>query len=74
MYSESTEPLAGRLGGNAQRGHHGGKPAFRNSRESDGNGGIIRSPLRAIALPDYRKGAANPSWPRVLQATSRGVA
>jgi len=22
MYSESTEPLAGRLGGNAQRGHH----------------------------------------------------
>ena len=33
-----------------------GKPAFRNFRESDGNGGIIRSPLRAIALPDYRKG------------------
>jgi len=33
-----------------------GKPAFRNFREGDGNGGIIRSPLRAIALPDYRKG------------------
>jgi hypothetical protein len=33
-----------------------GKPAFRNFRESDGNGGIIRSPLRAIALPDYGKG------------------
>jgi hypothetical protein len=29
-----------------------GKPAFRNFREGDGNGGIIRSPLRAIALPD----------------------
>jgi hypothetical protein len=35
-----------------------GKPAFRNFRESDGNGGIIRSPLRAIALPDYRKGSS----------------
>jgi hypothetical protein len=31
-----------------------GKPAFRNFREGHGNGGIIRSPLRAIALPDYR--------------------
>jgi len=31
-----------------------GKPAFRNFREGDGNGGIIRSPLRAIALPDCR--------------------
>ena len=31
-----------------------GKPAFRNFREGDGNGGIIRSPLRAIALPDSR--------------------
>ena len=29
-----------------------GKPAFRNFREGDGNGGIIRSPIRAIALPD----------------------
>jgi hypothetical protein len=29
-----------------------GKPAFRNFREGDGNVGIIRSPLRAIALPD----------------------
>jgi hypothetical protein len=33
-----------------------GKPAFQNFREGDGNGGIIRSPLRAIALPDYKKG------------------
>src|SRR5215469_12885086 len=31
-----------------------GKPAFRNFREGDGNGGIIRSPIRAIALPDRR--------------------
>jgi hypothetical protein len=29
-----------------------GKPAVRNFRGSDGNVGIIRSPLRAIALPD----------------------
>jgi hypothetical protein len=35
-----------------------GKPAFRNFREGDGNGGIIRSPLRAIALRDYRKGSS----------------
>jgi hypothetical protein len=33
-----------------------GKPAFRNFRGGDGNVGIIRSPVRAIALPDYRKG------------------
>jgi len=29
-----------------------GKPAVRNLREGDGNVGIIRSPIRAIALPD----------------------
>src|SRR5262245_4230382 len=29
-----------------------GKPAVRNFREGHGNVGIIRSPLRAIALPD----------------------
>lgn len=29
-----------------------GKPAVRNFRESDGDVGIIRSPVRAIALPD----------------------
>jgi hypothetical protein len=33
-----------------------GKPAVRNFRGGDGNIGIIRSPVRAIALPDYRKG------------------
>ena len=36
-----------------------GKPTVRNFREGNGNVGIIRSPLRAIALPDqslqYRK-------------------
>ena len=29
-----------------------GKPAVRNFREGNGNVGIIRSPLRAFALPD----------------------
>jgi len=29
-----------------------GNPAVRNFREGDGNVGIIRSPVRAIALPD----------------------
>jgi hypothetical protein len=29
-----------------------GKPNVRNFREGDGNVGIIRSPVRAIALPD----------------------
>jgi hypothetical protein len=33
-----------------------GKPAVRNFRGGDGNVGIIRSPVRAIALPNYRKG------------------
>ncbi len=32
-----------------------GKPAVRNFRGGDGNVGIIRSPVRAIALPDYRR-------------------
>src|SRR5947199_5989475 len=34
-----------------------GKPAVRNFREGDGDGGIMRSPLRAIALPDPPPGA-----------------
>ena len=29
-----------------------GKPAVRNLRGDDGNGGIIRSPIRAFVLPD----------------------
>src|SRR5882672_4482721 len=35
-----------------------GKPAVRNFREGNGNVGIIRSPLRAIALPDQSRVAA----------------
>ena len=35
-----------------------GKPAVRNDRGDDGNVGIIRSPVRAIALPDHLHGAA----------------
>ena len=31
-----------------------GKPAVRNFRGGNGNVGIIRSPVRAIALPDSR--------------------
>ena len=61
-----------------------GKLAVRNFRGGDGNVGIIRSPVRAIALPDNRhvvgderaleeRRTATPSWPRVLQGTSRGV-
>ena len=33
-----------------------GKPAVRNFRGGDGNVGIIRSPVRAIALPDVIRG------------------
>src|ERR1700758_3411863 len=33
-----------------------GKPAVRNFREGNGNVGIMRSPLRAIALPDQSCG------------------
>ena len=33
-----------------------GKPAVRNFREGNGNVGIIRSPLRAMALPDQSCG------------------
>jgi hypothetical protein len=40
-----------------------GKPAIRNERGDDGNGGIIRSPQRAIVLPDRE--------PAVTAATKR---
>src|SRR3972149_5844484 len=33
-----------------------GRPAARNLREDDGNVGIIRSPVRAIVLPDSGEG------------------
>jgi hypothetical protein len=36
-----------------------GKPAVRNFRGDDGNVGIIRSPVRAIALPDNRHAVEN---------------
>ena len=36
-----------------------GKPAVRNFRGGNGNVGIIRSPVRAIALPDYEEGLAS---------------
>ncbi len=36
-----------------------GKPAVRNFREGNGNVGIIRSPLRAFALPDQSSGHQN---------------
>ena len=36
-----------------------GKPAVRNFRGGNGNVGIIRSPVRAIALPDNRREAEN---------------
>jgi hypothetical protein len=35
-----------------------GKPAVRNFRGGDGSVGIIRSPVRVIALPDYEEGVA----------------
>ena len=36
-----------------------GKPAVRNFRGGNGNVGIIRSPVRAIALPDNALKPAN---------------
>src|SRR5437660_1932538 len=36
-----------------------GRPGVRNFRGGDGNVGIIRSPVRAIALPDNRLEAEN---------------
>jgi hypothetical protein len=44
-----------------------GKLAVRNFRGGDGDVGIIRSPVRAIALPDNRHAAENA---RVLQGRS----
>jgi hypothetical protein len=39
-----------------------GKPAVRNFREGNGNVGIMRSPLRAIALPDQSSGFQYPTY------------
>src|SRR5215472_6988270 len=48
-----------------------GKPAVRNFREGHGNVGIIRSPLRAIALPDPSPGSTSGTQPRVCQMPDR---
>src|SRR5215831_18429446 len=40
-----------------------GKPAVRNDRGDDGNGGIIRSPIRAIVLPDSSPGMLHRDGP-----------
>jgi hypothetical protein len=53
-----------------------GKPAVRNFRGGDGNVGIIRSPVRAIALPDWVIAGTSTSL-RILHqavaATVRGM-
>ena len=51
-----------------------GKPAVRNFRGDDGNVGIIRSPVRAIVLPDIQaSGTQEPSQKAALseEATAR---
>jgi|HubBroStandDraft_1064217.scaffolds.fasta_scaffold34466_3 hypothetical protein len=58
-----------------------GKPAVRNFRGGDGNVGIIRSPVRAIALPDnrhegedessLRERSSDPLGPESCAATAR---
>src|SRR5207253_6569240 len=52
-----------------------GKPAVRNFREGDGDVGIIRSPLRAIALPDpLRKvGSRSPGFAQTTGESSKGA-
>ena len=50
-----------------------GKPAVRNFREDDGNVGIIRSPVRAIVLPDHRKGVATHPDPESCVASRKAT-
>jgi len=45
-----------------------GKPALRNFRGGNGNVGIIRSPVRAIVLPDNRRVVGDA---RALQEVTR---
>jgi hypothetical protein len=57
MAAESTKddgkPCAGKASSDSPAlKPYRGKPAVRNFRGGDGNVGIIRSPVRAIALPD----------------------
>ncbi len=49
-----------------------GKLAVRNFRGGDGNVGIIRSPVRAIALPDNRHEAENAKFSRVRSSDPLG--
>jgi len=50
-----------------------GKPAVRNFRGGDGNVGIIRSPVRAIALPDNRHEAEDESSLRERSSDPLGL-
>jgi hypothetical protein len=53
-----------------------GKPAVRNFRGDDGNVGIIRSPVRAIALPDQKienYGGGNPMPVTAVAAASASL-
>jgi hypothetical protein len=50
-----------------------GKPAVRNFRGDDGNVGIIRSPVRAIALPDNRHGVKDERALRVRTSDPLGL-
>jgi hypothetical protein len=58
-----------------------GKPAVRNLREDNGNVGIIRSPVRAIVLPDLSSPSMNPVWgarlttpgPQLLRRAAAGT-
>ena len=51
-----------------------GKPAVRNLRGDDGNVGIIRSPVRAIVLPDRRRSTSGFSHNQDPQRTSHASA
>ena len=48
-----------------------GKPAVRNLREDNGDVGIIRSPVRAIVLPDSRLTSCGTGLVRAGKARSR---
>src|SRR5215471_2394980 len=50
-----------------------GKPAVRNFRGGDGNVGIIRSPVRAIVLPDNRHGVEDERALRVRSSDPLGL-
>jgi hypothetical protein len=79
MEAESTKddgkPMAGQASSDIPAlKPYWGKPAVRNFRGGDGNVGIIRSPVRAIALPDYEKGVAIRSASSLALGTARYTA